>query len=259
MGQNRAVAVILLALACSSTVAGGQDASPPSGFTYLRALAPTIVQDIRYAGTHNFIGRPIAGYGAAECVLTQRAAHALAAAQAALAKRNLSLIVWDCYRPMRAVADFLGWSKDSGDTRMKAEFYPRTDKTRLFALGYIAARSAHSRGSTVDLGLAPLALTTLPPYDLSAPLRACTSPWHTRFDDGAIDLGTGFDCLDPAASTSTLSVGATAVENRRLLSDVMLQADFKPYAREWWHFQLIDEPYPSGSFDVPIVPSDDSH
>lgn len=254
MGQNRAAVLILLALARSSTVAAAQDASPPSGFAYLRALAPTVVQDIRYAGAHNFIGRPIAGYRAAECMLTQSAAHALAAAQAVVARRSLSLVVWDCYRPMRAVADFLGWSEDSGDTRMKAEFYPRTDKSRLFALGYIAARSAHSRGSTVDLGLAPLDLAMLKVYDPSAPLRACTAPWHRRFDDGAIDLGTGFDCLDPAASTSALSVGATAVENRRLLSDVMTQAGFRPYVKEWWHFQLSDEPYPSRSFDFPIVP-----
>ena len=135
----------------------------PKGFVYLRDIDPTIVQDIRYAGSHNFVGRPIRGYLAAECILSEPAANALKAVQRKLAEKKLSLIVWDCYRPKRAVDDFLQWSKDPARYEMKAEFYPRTDKQKLFALGYLAKPSAHSRGSTVDLGIVPIGFSSAPP------------------------------------------------------------------------------------------------
>src|ERR1700722_14909799 len=100
----------------------------PQGFVYLRDVDPTIVQDIRYAGSHNFVGRPIKGYLAAECILTAPAANAPATVQRKLAEKKRSLIVWDCYRPKRAVVDFFQWSRDPARAEMKAEFYPRTDK-----------------------------------------------------------------------------------------------------------------------------------
>src|ERR1700692_380534 len=135
----------------------------PEGFVYLRDIDPTIVQDIRYAGSHNFVGRPIKGYLAAECILSASAANALATVQRKLAAKKLALIVWDCYRPKRAVDDFYRWSKDPTHTEMKTEFYPRTDKAMLFALGYLARRSAHSRGSTVDAGIVPSTFASAPP------------------------------------------------------------------------------------------------
>ena len=109
----------------------------PKGFAYLRDVDATIVQDIRYAGSHNFVGRPIRGYRAPECILSVSAANALEGVQRKLAEKNLSLIVWDCYRPKRAVDDFFQWSRDPTHSEMKAEFYPRTDKVKLFALGYL--------------------------------------------------------------------------------------------------------------------------
>src|ERR1700694_348660 len=112
----------------------------PAGFVYLGDIDPTILQDPRYAGAHNFVGRPIAGYEAAECVLTEKAARALAKVQSQLKAKNFSLIVWDCYRPSRATADFVQWTKDPRDTRMKAEFYPRIDKSQIFELGYLSTR-----------------------------------------------------------------------------------------------------------------------
>src|ERR1700686_2066052 len=148
----------------------------PKGFVYLRDIDPTIVQDIRYAGSHNFVGRPIRGYLAAECILSEPAANALKSVQSMLAEKKLSLIVWDCYRPKRAVTDLLQWSKDPTHSEMKAEFYPRTDKERLFALGYLAIRSAHSRGPAVGLGIVPSAFSLAPPPNLSHSLKACTSP-----------------------------------------------------------------------------------
>ncbi len=233
--------------------AGPAIAAPalPKGFVFLRDVDPTIHQDIRYAGSHNFVGRPINGYLAAECILSAPAAKALAAVQKSLTDRKLSLIVWDCYRPMRAVEDFWQWSKDPSHLDMKAEFYPRTDKARLFALGYIARRSGHSRGSTVDLGIVPADLSSTPPPGPGQPLKACTAPKGERFEDGTIDFGTGYDCLDTLASTSA-EVGATARSNRQALKSAMQAAGFRPYAKEWWHFQLGNEPFDHG-FDFEVA------
>ncbi|HEY6257117.1 MAG TPA: M15 family metallopeptidase [Xanthobacteraceae bacterium] len=236
-------------LIVSSLAATG--AELPSGFSYLANVEPAIREDIRYAGSHNFVGRPVAGYLAGACVLTDKAAVALRQVQAALAAEKVSLIVWDCYRPARAVRDFLGWSKMPQDARMKAEFFPNTDKRELFSLGYLASRSAHSRGSTVDLGIGQIA--PLPAYDPAAPLKPCTAPQGERFADGTIDLGTGYDCLDPLASTASPNVSATASSNRTMLRELMRRAGFRPYWREWWHFELIDEPFPQQSFDFPVV------
>lgn len=231
----------------------------PKGFVYLRDVDPTIVQDIRYAGSHNFVGRPIKGYLAAECILSDRAASALEAVQRMLAEKKLSLIVWDCYRPKRAVDDFLQWSRDPAHQEMKAEFYPRTDKQKLFALGYLATRSAHSRGSTVDLGIVPSGFSSPTPPDASSPLRACTLPKGERLEDGTIDLGTGYDCLDVAGSTSNAAVGAVALRNRQTLKSYMVKAGFRPYAREWWHFELINEPFNRQGFDFDVSASPSSN
>jgi zinc D-Ala-D-Ala dipeptidase len=223
----------------------------PRGFVYLRDIDPTIVQDIRYAGAHNFVGRPVKGYLAAECILTEAAARALRSVQAKLAAKNLSLIVWDCYRPKRAVDDFLRWSRDPARTEMKAEFYPRTDKQNLFAAGYLAVRSAHSRGSTVDLGIVPSSFA-MPAQPDAPPLKPCTAPKGERFEDGTIDFGTGYDCLDVLGSTSNPRVGASALANRQMLKSAMREAGFRAYFREWWHFELANEPFGDG-FDFEIT------
>jgi D-alanyl-D-alanine dipeptidase len=224
----------------------------PEGFVYLRDIAPTIAQDIRYAGSHNFVGRPIRGYLAAECILSEPAARALGAVQRKLSEKKLSLIVWDCYRPKRAVDDFLQWSKDPTHSEMKAEFYPRADKEELFAAGYLARRSAHSRGSTVDLGIVPTTFSSAPPPNPPQSLATCTSPKGERFEDGTIDFGTGYDCLDALANTSNGRAGATALRNRQTLKSYMQGAGFRPYAREWWHFEFINEPFHRGGFDFEV-------
>ena len=227
----------------------------PRGFVYLRDVDPTIVQDIRYAGSHNFVGRPIRGYLAAECILSASAAIALEKVQRMLAEKKLSLIVWDCYRPKRAVDDFVQWSRDPAHSEMKAEFYPRTDKAKLFALGYLARPSAHSRGSTVDLGIVPSAFSSAPRPDPSQSLKACTSPKGERFEDGTIDFGTGYDCLDVLGNTSNALAGGVALHNRQTLKSYMKAAGFRAYAREWWHFELIDEPFNRDGFDFEISAS----
>jgi zinc D-Ala-D-Ala dipeptidase len=226
----------------------------PNGLVYLRDIDPSIVQDIRYAGSHNFVGRPIRGYLAAECILSAPAANALATVQRKLAEKKLSLIVWDCYRPKSAVDDFLKWSHDPAHTEMQGEFYPRTDKAMLFALGYLAARSAHSRGSTVDLGIVPIPFT--PPRNSPPPFKACTSPKGERFEDGTIDFGTGYDCLDVLGNTSNPNVDGIARQNRQMLKSIMQAAGFRPYFREWWHFELVNEPFRNGfDFEVTAAPS----
>ena len=245
----------LVAIVLALLLGGGvtvRAADLPPGFVYLRDVDASIVQDIRYAGARNFIGRPIAGYEAPECVLTEKAARALGVVQVALAARQLSLIVWDCYRPARAVAVIWRWSLIPADNRMRAEFYPRIDKSKLFALGYIAKSSGHSRGSTVDLGIAPADLARPPAYDPAAPLRPCSAPIGQRADEGAVDLGTSYDCMDALAATNHPAAGKTALENRRLLQTLMMRAGFVPYAKEWWHFQLSNEPFPGQAFDFPV-------
>lgn len=229
---------------------GAESAAP--GFVYVANVDGSIRQDIRYAGSHNFVGRPIAGYNAAECLLTDKAAQALVKVQAELATRMLSLVVWDCYRPARAVADFLRWSKMPSDIAMKTEFYPRTDKAKLFALGYLATRSAHSRGSAVDLGIVPASISSIPAYVPGSRLIPCIEAKGDRFEDGTIDFGTGYDCLDVLAGTSHPAVSKPAFENRQMLKGVMGRFGFKPYSKEWWHFELIDEPFPQQRLDFPI-------
>lgn len=246
-------AVIVLAIALSSVVALA--ASPlQSGFVYLRDVEPTILQDIRYARAHNFVGKPISGYEAAECVLTERAAKALVLVQAALAQSELSLIVWDCYRPARAVQEFIRWVSASGDTLMKNEFYPDFDKGQSFAAGYLASRSAHSRGSTVDIGIVPIGLKAPPQRAKDEPLKPCTAPKGDRFEDGTIDLGTGYDCFDERARFDSPLINVKARANRALLRSLMVTNGFRPLEREWWHFELIDDPFPSRIFDFSIRP-----
>ena len=247
----RAGIALMITVPSAPALAG---AALPKGFVYLRDIDPTIVQDIRYATSHNFVGRPIRGYLAAECILSEGAANALETVQKKLAEKKLSLIVWDCYRPKRAVDDFLEWSRDPAHSEMKTEFYPRTEKEKLFDLGYLAKRSAHSRGSTVDLGIVPAGSSASPPPSPSQRLKSCTSPKSERFEDGTIDFGTGYDCLDVLANTSNALVGEAALLNRQTLKSHMEGAGFRPYAKEWWHFELANEPFHDG-FDFEVSAS----
>ncbi len=224
----------------------------PAGFVYLRDHDPTIVQDIRYAGSYNFIGSPIPGYAAAECILTREAADHLAEVQAMLASQSLSLLVWDCYRPERAVKAFVEWSGRAGSSWTDQVFFPRLRKDRLFSLGYIASRSSHSRGSTVDLGLMPKG-SKIPLVAPGDPDRSCRGSPAERRGEGTLDFGTAFDCFDASSGDGARDISREAMANRANLRRVMERAGFKPYAREWWHFTLADEPYRSRAFDFPIV------
>ena len=242
---------LLLALAAAPVAAQGADL--PEGFVHLHSVAPAIRQDMRYAGSHNFVGRPIAAYEAPECILTRPAAEALAAAARELAPKGLGLKVYDCYRPARAVADFVAWAKDLRDEAMKPEFYPRVPKSELFARGYIAEKSGHSRGSTVDLAFVRLNQPPATPREPGAPPADCALPAGERHDDATLDFGTGYDCFDVRAHHGAAGVPPQAAANRLALKALMERHGFRPYAEEWWHYTLAGEPFPDTAFDFPVT------
>lgn len=190
----------------------------PDNFVYVTEIIPNIKQDIRYFGNNNFVGRPIAGYKKPVCMLTNAAAQALLKVQSVLNKQNLGLLVYDCYRPQMAVNDFIQWSQNS-DQKMKEIFYPHINKSNLFKLNYIARRSGHTRGSTVDLTIVDLE------------------------NNQALDMGTPFDYLDPLSHPDNRNITKEQFQNRMLLRSLMIKFGFRPIKTEWWHFTLQNEPY----------------
>lgn len=225
-------------------------AQAASKLVYLRDIDASIRQDMRYAGTDNFTGRPLPGYAAGECMLRRPVALALKAAQAELAGRDLSLKVYDCYRPTRAVAAMARWSRGAGgpDT---SRFFPAAQRNQLFALGYISGYSAHSRGVAVDLTIVPR--NAAPPAAAPARSGPCTAPQTQRAPDDSLDMGTGFDCFDTKSHTRDATVAPAQAANRVLLLAVMRKHGFTNYKREWWHFSF-NSADDGEAFDLPIVP-----
>ncbi|OEJ22333.1 M15 family metallopeptidase [Streptomyces subrutilus] len=224
----------------------------PREFVALSDVDPTIRQEIRYHTPNNFVGEPINGYLQPTCVLTRPAARALHRAQRTLLRQGYSLKVYDCYRPQRAVDHFVSWAEDLDDQAMKDEFYPRVDKTRLFEDGYIAERSGHSRGSTVDLTLVKLPARPTPPHDPDRPLTPCYAPQEHRAPDNSVDMGTGYDCFDTLSHTLDPRIRGDQRANRLLLKSTLESAGFKNLPEEWWHYTLRDEPFPATYFDFPV-------
>lgn len=243
------LALLLSAFAASPAPAGDM----PEDFVYLRDIDPTILQDMRYASGGNFTGSKVPGYEAPECVLVKQAAEALKNMQAGLRAKGLTLKVYDCYRPARAVAAFVDWAKEPDDPKAKVTYYPNLPKAALFP-DYIATRSGHSRGATVDLTLVPLDedAKPLPPQEDAKP-RPCTAPQMAQAPDGSLAMGTSFDCFDVKANTATSGLTEEERKNRAILVEAMQAHGFKNYAKEWWHFTLQPEPYPDTIFDFPIA------
>lgn len=202
----------------------------PNGFVYLDESVPGLHFDLRYAGHNNFIGEPIDGYLKARAILSRPAAQALERVQEELKPFGLGLKVFDAYRPQRAVDHFVRWAKDLQDVRMKSVFYPHVDKTELFRDGYIAERSGHSRGSTVDLTIVALD--------------------SAKADE--LDMGGAYDLFDPLSWGAASTPSAAQRANRLLLQLLMKKHGFRPYAQEWWHFTLNGEPFPETYFDFPV-------
>ncbi|MGY1434231.1 M15 family metallopeptidase [Streptomyces reniochalinae] len=230
----------------------GDGPEAPREFVALREVAPTIRQEIRYHTPHNFVGEPIDGYREPMCLVTKDTAQALAKAQRSLLKRGYTLKVYDCYRPQRAVDHFVRWAQDLDDEKMKAEFYPRVEKNRLFEDGYIAEKSGHSRGSTVDLTLAELPAAPTRPYVPGEPLTPCYAPKGERFPDNSVDTGTGFDCFDTLAHTDDPRVTGEQRANRHLLKTTLERQGFTNLPEEWWHFTHEPETFPDTYFDFPV-------
>lgn len=231
----------------------------PEHFVYLHEIDSTIQSNLRYYSNHNFTNTRIDGYQSDKhVVLTLPTALALRQIQSEVRSLGYSLVVYDAYRPQKAVNHFYRWSQEPDDqsTRTKDMYYPRHPKEELFALDYIALQSSHSRGSTVDLTLISLDKQLLP----EPILTFRTSETNPNFaipylDDNTIDMGSSFDLFDEISHhdlTSSNYITSEQLNNRNLLRDIMMKHGFEPYSNEWWHYHYIDEPYPDTFFDFDI-------
>jgi zinc D-Ala-D-Ala dipeptidase len=210
-------------------MADGSGAEPkmPSDFVRLRDFTRLAAEDMRYAGKDNFTGRQVDGYRAPVCWLRSDAAEALARVAKDMDAIGWRLVVFDCYRPTRAVAAFLDWAQLPDDPGAKAKYYPRENKKDLFEHGYLAKRSQHSNGTTVDAGA-------------------------VRKNGRALDFGTGYDFMDPRSATESKLVSAAAQANRKRLRAVFEKAGFSNYRREWWHFSFKSDRKPRAS-NAPVT------
>lgn len=200
----------------------------PEGFVYIKDVISSITIEPRYLGSNNFIGSPIDGYHTDNYILSIEATEALKGVQEELQKEGLGLKVYDAYRPQKAVDHFVRWAKDLEDTKMKSQYYPDVAKSALFDKGYIATKSGHSRGSTVDLTLIQL-------------------------DSGIeLDMGASYDLFGPESHPDYKNVEPKQWFNRNRLQTVMEKHGFKHLPEEWWHFTLENEPYPDTYFDFDI-------
>ena len=200
----------------------------PSGFVLLADYVPDIVQEIRYYSTYNFIGERIDGYEEPCALLTKEAARALKSASKELIVQGYRLKIFDAYRPMCAVKHFVLWGIEDQDIRMKPYFYPDLEKQELFAKGYIARQSSHSRGSAVDLTL----------LDMKTGKE--------------VDMGSPFDLFSEVSHPDYRGISEEQYENRMHLQQVMIRNGFQPLGCEWWHFSLENEPYPDTYFAFPV-------
>lgn len=197
-------------------------------FVFVDEFVPGIRWDAKYATWDNFTGKPVDGYQVNRIVGTRALCAALDRARAKAASLGFGLLLWDGYRPQRAVDCFLRWSKQPEDGRTKLRHYPNIDRLDMFDQGYVAARSGHSRGGTVDLTL----------YDAVTGELAL--------------MGGDHDLMDPVSHHSAAGITRTEAENRQRLRSIMEGCGFDSYACEWWHYTLKHEPYPNTYFDFPI-------
>jgi D-alanyl-D-alanine dipeptidase len=244
----------LLLTLCSSQFTGISAAAEkmPEGFVDIKNVIPDVQLDIRYYGPHNFVGEKVNGYNAGKCIITKEAAAALEKVQKDLGQFSLSLKIYDCYRPQRAVNHFVQWATEMKNTKTRKEFYPTVDKRNLFKDGYIDSKSGHSHGSTVDLTIVPVPVPKQANYIPGQKLSACCLPWNQRFRDNSIDMGTGFDCFAELSHTGNKNIGLQQRINRMLLKSLMEKYGFRNFEKEWWHYTLNNEPYPDTYFDFII-------
>ena len=200
----------------------------PKGFVYVEQVIPNLEVELRYYSDNNFVGKRIAGYESDTLILTYEATVALKKVQEELQQRNLSLKIYDGYRPRRAVNHFILWARDLNDTINKKYFYPNVAKADLFKEEYIASRSGHSKGSTVDLTIVDT-VTKIP-----------------------LDMGSSYDFFGYESWVNYKAISPIQKANRQLLQQIMLKYGFRNYPKEWWHFTLKKEPFPETYFDFVI-------
>lgn len=200
----------------------------PKGFVYVEDVIPTIKVELRYFSNNNFLGRPVDSYKKEVAILTVQAAEALKLVQEELKQYNLSIMIYDSYRPQTAVNHFVRWARDLKDTINKSAFYPKVKKQHLFQEGYISSQSGHSRGSTMDITLVDI--NTCEPLDMGSP----------------------YDFFGPESWIANNDLTAQQRANRMLLQTIMLKHGFRFYTKEWWHFTLRGEPFPDTYFDFPV-------
>lgn len=197
-------------------------------FVFIDEYIPGLRWDAKYSTWDNFTGQPVDGYIANRIVGTKALCGALAKAQKKAATLGFGLVIWDGYRPQRAVDRFLHWSKQAEDGHKKQRHYPNIDRPEMFEKGYVAAKSGHSRGSTVDLTI----------YHL---------------DTGKLaDMGGDHDLMDPISHHGAKNITKIETKNRQILRSIMEDSGFSAYPYEWWHYTLKNEPYPDTYFDFPI-------
>jgi zinc D-Ala-D-Ala dipeptidase len=245
------VKAIVIALVATAFVSPARAQTMPGGFVFLRDIDPSILQDIRYAGSNNFVGRPLNGYGAAECIVKRDVGLALKAIQQALAPQKLSLKMLDCYRPARAVHDMVMWAQNGRETPAERRYNPDFSKKDLFRLGYIAERSGHSTGTAIDLTLVDLKADNSVQFDPAKAYADCTAAAGARAPEGSVDMGTGYDCSDVMAHTAASSITSAQRRWRSMLVAAMAKQGFVNYSKEWWHFSLPGAAGPA--YDFPIM------
>ncbi|GAB2909353.1 M15 family metallopeptidase [Rheinheimera gaetbuli] len=202
----------------------------PADFTDVGQLIPQAQINMAYIGSNNFVGSKVDGYEANKCYLQQNAAQALVKVQHAANAKGYTLWIFDCYRPQRAVNHFMRWAANLADTRTKAQYYPNLGKDKLVG-EYIAEKSGHSRGSTIDLTLAA---------------KDDNGNWRP------IDMGSPFDMFDAISNVGATGISAAQTANRQLLESLMLQGGFKVYSMEWWHFTHQPPVYTEQYFDFVV-------
>jgi D-alanyl-D-alanine dipeptidase len=213
------------------------------GFVYLHEVDPSILVSLRYLSSENFLGKPVDGYKKPVVILTKQAADALKQAQEKVKKDGYSLVVYDAYRPQKAVNHFVHWSKDSKDQTKKSQYYPRVDKSRVFELGYVAQHSGHSRGSTIDLTIIKDGANVSKIHEQE---RTLLDGYTIKvLDDNTVDMGSSFDLFDEASHFENNFISKNYKKLRTYLKNIMEQCGFKRYPNEWWHFTLKNEPYPA--------------
>ncbi len=217
------------------------------GFVYLHEIDPTILTSPRYYSNENFVGTPVDGYKRSVIIITKQAADALKKAHDELKRDGYTLVVYDAYRPQQAVNHFMRWSENVNDQIKKSHYYPRVNKADVFELGYVAKRSGHSRGSTIDLTIIKNNQTL---HAIEEKKRTLLDGYTiTILDDGTVDMGSSFDLFDTASHFENNLITEEFKTLRTYLKNIMEKHGFKNYAEEWWHFTLKNEPFPATKDD----------